>query len=98
MMSSILRHFAYAFRIGSKEVSLPDERIEDAVFSAAKAIWHLKDRLRKWCKLQRVKDEVEDYAKRCPDLLICADLANWKKHGERLRTCMKTSTVVTSTA
>ena len=25
--------------------------------------------------------DVNAYAQRCPDLLICADLANWKKHG-----------------
>lgn len=68
-------------RFRSNYVDLPDERISDMFFSAAKAIWHLKDRLHQWCRLTGVQIDVEGFAKQCPELLVCADLANWKKHG-----------------
>jgi hypothetical protein len=67
---------------GSGEISLPDERIVDRVFEFAKSVWHLKDRLKLWVAAQGLRFNVEAHAKQCHDLLICADLANWKKHGE----------------
>jgi len=68
-------------RAGIKKLSLPDERILDAVLSLAKSIWHLKDRLHQWVQANNLPEDVESYAKDCPPLLIAADLANWKKHG-----------------
>lgn len=64
------------------ELQLPDERISDLASSCAKAIWHIKDRLKIWCKDLSLKDDVEEHAGASPDMLICADLANWKKHGK----------------
>jgi hypothetical protein len=62
-------------------LGLPDERITDAVLSLAMSVWHLKDRLHQWKKASALKEDVEGYAKTCMELLVCADLANWKKHG-----------------
>lgn len=67
---------------GSGELSLPDERITDRVFEFAKSVWHLKDRLKLWAEAQFLSFNVEAKAAKCQPLLICADLANWKKHGE----------------
>ncbi|MCY2931839.1 MAG: hypothetical protein NTV86_20570 [Planctomycetota bacterium] len=68
-------------RICTPSVALPDERITDAVLSTAQGIWHLKDRLMQWCKVHGCPEDVEVYARQSPDLLVCADLANRKKHG-----------------
>jgi hypothetical protein len=67
---------------GSGEMSLPDERIIDRVFEFAKSVWHLKDRLKLWVNAQGLTFDVEAEAAKCQTLMICADLANWKKHGE----------------
>jgi len=67
---------------GSGEISLADERIIDRVFEFAKSVWHLKDRLKLWVDAQGLNFNVEAKAAKCRALLICADLANWKKHGE----------------
>jgi hypothetical protein len=66
-------------------LGLPDERIHDAAYELAKSIWQLKDRLRKWvvaANRPETEEEVEDYAARSTEMLVVADLANWKKHGE----------------
>jgi hypothetical protein len=68
-------------RTGALTMKLPDERIQDQVLELAKAVWHLKDRLRQWAKATRSSEDVEAWAERSIDLRICADLANWKKHG-----------------
>ena len=68
-------------RFRSNNVALPDERIGNMFLSAAEALWHLKDRIHQWCKLTCVQSNVEAHAKQSPELLVCADLANWKKHG-----------------
>ena len=69
-------------RIGVKELTQPDERIEDAVFDLARAVWHLKDWLKRWAKLRGTATSmVEDHAESSVELLIAADLINTKKHG-----------------
>jgi len=66
---------------GCEEVSLADERIIDRVFEFAKSVWHLKDRLKLWVHAQGLGFKVEAEAEKCHTLLVCADLANRKKHG-----------------
>ena len=68
-------------RIQTEKLVLPDERIADAVLSLAKSVWHLKDRLHQWARANSLTVDIEAHARNYPDLLICADLANWKKHG-----------------
>lgn len=63
-------------------ITLPDERIEDAVTNLAKSVWHLKDRLRQYAKAIGSKEDVEAWANGSQSLLVSADLANYKKHGE----------------
>ncbi len=63
-------------------LKLPDERITDAYFSLAKSIWQLKDRLRLWVKANSLAINIETEANGCKFLQMCADLANWKKHGK----------------
>jgi hypothetical protein len=50
------------------------------VFELAKSVWQLKDRLKLWVKAQGLAVDVEGHAMANPNLLVCADLANWKKH------------------
>jgi hypothetical protein len=68
-------------RIQTADLALPDERIADAVLGLAKSVWHLKDRMHQWVRAKNLPVDIEAYARGCPDLLICGDLANWKKHG-----------------
>jgi hypothetical protein len=68
-------------RIGVLKIKLPDERIQDHVLEFAKGVWHLKDRLHQWVKATGSGEDVEAWAEQSIDLRICADLANWKKHG-----------------
>jgi hypothetical protein len=68
-------------RFGSPVIRLPDERIEDAVLSLGKNVWHLKDRLQQWIRETGAGDDVNAWARGCQAVLICADLANRKKHG-----------------
>lgn len=75
------RQAVAGLRIAIREISLPDERIEDASFEFAKSVWQLKDRLNNWIKVHGSQVKVEEEAKKSTPLLICRDLANWKKHG-----------------
>ncbi|MBI3409483.1 MAG: hypothetical protein HY040_14170 [Planctomycetes bacterium] len=59
----------------------PNERVMDSVCSVAKSVWHLKDRLHQWLRATKTLGDVDAWAKTNEDLLVCADLANWKKHG-----------------
>lgn len=70
-------------------LTLPDERIIDAVYGFAQSVWHLKDRLKLWIASRKMDLDVEAFAGSNPDLLIVADLANSKKHGplRRPRSC-----------
>lgn len=67
------------------EIALPDERILDAVLSLSKSVWQLKDRAKIWASASSAKVDVESEVKKCSSLLLCADLANWKKHGANTR-------------
>ena len=66
---------------GSGTLCLPDEHIQDQVLELAKATWHLKDRLHQFAKAAKKQVDVDAYSKKSESLLICADLANRKKHG-----------------
>ena len=66
---------------GLKTYTAPDERIYDRVLEFAKAVWHLKDRLHQYAKATNQHADVDHVAKQSNDLLVCADLANKKKHG-----------------
>ncbi len=66
---------------GLANLSLPDERIQGAVWEFAERVWHLKDRLHQWVKATGDNTDVEAFVKTSQRLLICADLANKKKHG-----------------
>lgn len=66
---------------GLPNLSLPDERIQGAVWEFAEGVWHLKDRLHQWVKATGNNTDVEAFVKTSQRLLICADLANMKKHG-----------------
>ncbi len=59
----------------------PNERIYDCVLDFAKAVWHLKDRLHQYAKATKQLVEVDDISQNSRNLLVCADLANKKKHG-----------------
>jgi hypothetical protein len=59
----------------------PSERITDAVCSVAKSVWHLKDRLHQWTKATNSQGDADAWSKTSEHLLVCSDLANWKKHG-----------------
>ncbi len=76
------RRHIKGLRYGSiQRLSLPDERIKDKVGEFAKAVWHLKDRLRQWVKVLASTTDVDTFANSSQELLICSDLANLKKHG-----------------
>ena len=63
------------------EWQCPDERIFGLVLELAKGLWHLKDRLHQWSRVHGQGEDVDAYARSNADLRLCADLANWKKHG-----------------
>jgi hypothetical protein len=67
---------------GCNHLRFPDERIIDRVLEFAKSVWQLKDRLKLWVKTQGLSTDIEVEANKSQHLLISADLANWKKHGE----------------
>lgn len=60
---------------------MPDERIHDLILKFAKAVWHLKDRLYQYAKATKQQVDIKQFTAKSRDLLICADLANKKKHG-----------------
>ena len=66
---------------GLPSLSLPDERIQGAVWEFAEHVWHLKDRVHQWVKATGDNTDVEAFVKTSQRLLICADLATKKKHG-----------------
>lgn len=66
---------------GLKTYTAPDERIYDRILEFANAVWHLKDRLHQYAKATNQQIDVDHIAKQSNDLLVCADLANKKKHG-----------------
>jgi len=66
----------------SPTVSLPDERIQDEVIALAQSVWHMKDRLKQYVAVCNLQINVDDLANQNISLLVCADLANEKKHGK----------------
>ena len=82
------RESIFGLRLGEcNKVMLPDEQIIDSILELAKSTWHLKDRLRQWTNLTSSshgvnRAAVEEWAKKSPELLICCDLTNEKKHGD----------------
>ena len=66
-------------RVGS--VCFPDESIQDEVIHFAQAVWQLKDRLRQYKRATQVELDPESFARQHTNLMVCADLANYKKHG-----------------
>lgn len=69
-------------RIRTRKMTQPDERVEDAVYDLARAVWHFKDWLGHWARLNGSRwDVAENHAKGCRELSVAADLINTKKHG-----------------
>lgn len=68
-------------RIGVLTLQLPDGAIEDKFYEYAKTLWHLKDRMHQWIKATKQSAKVDEWIAQSTPLLICADLANYKKHG-----------------
>ena len=75
------RRIIKGLKFKSQHLTLPDERIIDRVFQFASSVWHLKDRLRGWVQAKGLSADVEVWAQQQERLLLCADLANKKKHG-----------------
>lgn len=63
-------------------LKLPDEAIRDRILEFAKAVWHLKDRLHAFAKSTKQAVDMDAIANGSNSLLIVADLANKKKHGQ----------------
>jgi len=64
-----------------KELGLPDEGIWDSITNFAMGVWHLKDRLHQWIKINGIKVNAESVVDDSLNLKVCADIANSKKHG-----------------
>jgi hypothetical protein len=62
-------------------ITVPDETITGRILQFAQSVWHLKDRLRQFAKATASSVQVEEAVQQSPGLLVCGDLANWKKHG-----------------
>jgi hypothetical protein len=70
------------------------EELQELVLRFAGSVWHLKDRLKLWVEAKglvlretasngkKEKTSIEAIAKKSPNLLLCADLYNTKKHSE----------------
>ena len=66
---------------GLGSLALPDDRITDEMLELAKAVWHLRDHLHRFAKAAGRRVDVRAHAEKSSEMLICADLANKKKHG-----------------
>ena len=69
-------------QIGLKKLNIYDELMAEAVTSYAKSVWHLKDRLKQWVATQGMAEDIEAWAETSSNMMVTADLANYKKHGE----------------
>lgn len=70
------------------------EATHDDLYRFAGSVWQLKDRLKDWAKVAGIRfskpgphgtqipTDIEGIAKESTPLLLCADLFNFKKHGE----------------
>ncbi len=70
-----------SLKIGMRTLSLHHERTRTRVLDLAGAVWHLWDRLHQWAKATGNALDVRRYADGRPRLVVCADLANRRKHG-----------------
>lgn len=76
------RHIPFTgLKLMAPRMFLADEQVDDAVLNLAKSVWHLKDRLHQWIKRTGAAADVKTWSDGCSHLLVCGDLANWKKHG-----------------
>lgn len=69
--------------VNTRHLAYPDERIQDLCFDFARCVWHLRDRFVSWYKSDPTLNEkkLNKYLHSRPDILVCSDLINWKKHG-----------------
>lgn len=74
-----------SLKIGVRTLSLHHERTRTRVLDMAVAVWHLRDRLHQWAKATEDTLDVRLYADGRPRLVVCADLANRRKHGHSNR-------------
>lgn len=73
-------------RVRVKILDVPEDRTLARGYELAKAIWHLKDWIKTCAPLfGHAPQEVEAHAAALPEMLVCADLANFKKHGGPLK-------------
>jgi hypothetical protein len=64
-------------------LSQPDERLEDLAYDIARAVWQLKDRLKRLARIRGFPTQlVEDHAGQSRTLRTIGDLTNHKKHGQ----------------
>lgn len=75
------RKLINGLRINVQSIKLPDERISDAILNCSKSVKHLKDRLKRSVAVTGASLDIEAIAQQSKNLMICADLANKKKHG-----------------
>jgi hypothetical protein len=68
------------FKLKTKSLAFPDERLEDAIFDLHRAVWHLSDRLKLWTREHGIVEQVDKFGLRSKELRICSDLVNRKKH------------------
>lgn len=70
------------------------EELQELILRFAGSVWQLKDRLKLWVKAKglelretvsngkQARTSIEEAVKKSPNLLLCADLYNTKKHGK----------------
>lgn len=69
-------------RFKTKTMHLDDEPVIDMALSLSKSLWHFKDYIKKLISTSCVDCNLEEELRTKEYLLICADLANRKKHAE----------------
>jgi hypothetical protein len=61
-------------------LDLYDERILKAVEVLAQTVWHLKDPLHQWAKMNKSVVNVDEEARKSAEMMLVGDLANLSKH------------------
>lgn len=67
---------------GMEKVKLADESIQDRVLELASAVWQLKEPLQQYAQATQQPLDMGEFANKSPHLLVTADLANLRKHGQ----------------
>jgi hypothetical protein len=67
---------------GMRTLKIADPFVQGEILALAGAVWHLRERLDKWGEATGATISVRREARRDPNLCLCADLWNAKKHGE----------------